>query len=126
MTPMVTDQWVTWPDGSVSRPPIDLVNDGPEVRIEQLAPGFSRVISRPRLPIRIGHVTGDVLSAAAIRTNGEVFDPGDADAVFLNAECPDCDSALVVLPHQERGYLWYVIEHRESCPAMAQWIKDQR
>jgi hypothetical protein len=100
---------------------------GPQVRIDMVAPGLSRVISRPRLPIRIGHVAGNVLDPGqVIATNGEVIEPGNADALFLDTECSDCDSALVVLPHQEPGYLWYVTEHRRSCPAFAQWIRDQR
>ena len=110
---------------------LDFAGTGPEqdpqVTIEQLAPGFSRAISRPRLPIRIGHVAGSVLDPGmVIATDGQVFDPGDAGAVFINAECSDCDSALAVLPHQEPGHIWYVIEHRRTCPAMAQWIRDQR
>lgn len=130
MEDSVTDQRVRWPDGSTSLPPIDLVNGPdpePEVHIETVAPGLSKITLRPRLPIRIGHVYGNVLDPGMyIATDGKVFDPGDAGALFINAECSDCDSALVVLPHQEPGRIWYVIEHRRTCPAMAQWIADQR
>ena len=129
MEDSVTDQRVMWlwPDGSTSLPPIDLANDDPEVRIEQIAPGLSRTISRPRLPIRVGHVLGNVLDEGMfIATDGKVLDPGNADFVFLNCECSDCDSALAVLPNQEPGFMWYVIEHRRTCPAMLAWIADQR
>ena len=106
---------------------LDLANDEPQVRIETVAPGLSKITSRPRQPVRVGHVSGSVLDPGMyIATNGEVFDPEDADAVFIDAECSDCDSALAVLPNQERGAIWYVIEHRRTCPAMAQWIRDQR
>lgn len=129
MKHIVTDQLVIWPDGSTSLPPIDLTNSGPDPQVEitTVAPGLSRIVSRPRLPIRIGHVLGSVLDRGMfIATDGKVFDPENADALFINCECSDCDSALVVLPNQEPGRIWYVIEHRRTCPAMAQWIRDQR
>ncbi len=104
---------------------IDLSNDEPEVRIEQIAPGLSRTISKQWLPMRVGHVLGSVLDPDMyIATDGIVYPPEQGR--FLNAECPDCDSALVVLPNNEPGVLWFVIEHRESCPAILQWIADQR
>lgn len=104
---------------------IDLANEDPEVRIEQIAPGLSRTISRQWLPIRLGHVLGTVLDEGmSIATDGKILPPEQGR--FINAECADCDSALVVLPHQEVGVLWFVIEHRRTCPAMIQWIADQR
>lgn len=104
---------------------IDLANEDPEVRIEQIAPGLSRTISRQWLPIRVGHVLGSVLDPGmVIATDGKVLPPKQGR--FIDAECSDCDSALVVLPHNEPGVLWFVIEHRRTCPAMLQWIADQR
>jgi|SRR5271166_2233763 len=103
---------------------IDLANDEPQVRIETVAPGLSKITSRPRQPIRVGHVAGSVLDPGMyIATDGKVIPPEEAG--WVNGECADCDSALVVLPNQERGVLWFVIEHRRTCPAMAAWIEAQ-
>ena len=106
---------------------IELANSGPDPQVEitTVAPGMSRIISRPRQPLRIGHVLGTVLDPGMfIATDGKIIPPEEAG--WVNGECADCDSALVVLPNNEPGYLWYVIEHRRTCPAMAQWIADQR
>lgn len=117
MTPIVADGWVIWPDGSVSRPPIDLVNDSePQVTITPLWPGFSR-IQMPWRQIRIGHVRGNVTSADRIYTNGKVIEPTDAE--YLDAECKCCDSSLAVCPNQEPGRTWFVLEHKHHCPAFA-------
>ncbi len=99
--------------------------DGPQVRIETVAPGLSKITSRPRQPIRVGHVLGNVLDPGMyIATDGKVIPPDEAG--WIDGECSDCDSGLAVLPNQEPGVLWFVIEHRRTCPAMLQWIKDQR
>lgn len=113
MEDSVTDQRVLWPDGSTSLPPIDLVNDEPQIRIERLAPGLSRTIG-PWQPVRIGHL---VELHGPIYTDGKVIAPEDAG--FLYGDCRACDSELLVLPHQERGVTWFVIHHRPDCWAFA-------
>jgi hypothetical protein len=92
--------------------------ESPRVSITPLAPGLSR-LRTPRQPIRIGHVIDVRDPEAVIFTDGLVIPP--AEASFLNCECPDCDSELAVLPYQEPGVTWLVIEHSPTCPALARW-----
>jgi hypothetical protein len=89
------------------------------VRITSLARGLSR-IRAPRLPVRIGHAIDVRDPEAPIYTDGAVIPPGGA--AFLDCECPDCDSGLVVLPNQEPGVTWFVVEHSASCPAFRAWV----
>lgn len=112
-------------DGSSASRIIDLANGpdeapGQPVSITPIAPGTSVVRSR-RQPVRVGHTAGNVNGADRIYTDGLVIAPEDAG--FINAECPDCDSELAVLPDQEPGCLWFVIEHRATCPALAAWTR---
>jgi hypothetical protein len=114
-------------DGSSASAVIDLVNgptEDPEdpISLTPLAPGLSVVRSRWQ-PIRVGHVAGNVLDADRICTDGKVIPPQEAS--FIDAECSDCDSELAVLPHQEPGVLWFVIEHSVTCPALAVWTGSQ-
>jgi hypothetical protein len=105
---------------------IDLANGPgePRVSITPLARGLS-VVRSPRMPVRIGHVAGSVRDPrSVICTDCKVIRPRDAR--FIDAECPDCDSELAVLPNQEPGRLWYVIEHSPSCPALAAWKGSDR
>lgn len=94
--------------------------EDPEVSITELAPGLAAVRG-PRRPVRIGHAIDVHDPDGVIYTDGKVIPPGEAG--FVNGECADCDSALVVLPNQEPGITWLVIEHSSTCPALARWTR---
>jgi hypothetical protein len=114
------DNWIEV-EGGYARSVIDLANPEPEIRLDQVAPGLSRITGRP-LPVRIGHTLGNVRDADRICTDGIVYPAGGG---FIDCECADCDSALAVLPNQEPGRLWLVIEHSPTCPVMTAWIAGQ-
>lgn len=117
-----------------SRPPMRVIDlavahpeggydpENPRVSITPLAPGLSRVRS-PWQPVRVGHVIDVRAPGSVIYTDGKVIPPQRAS--FIDAECGDCDSELVVLPHQEPGVTWFVIEHSATCPALAAWTRSQ-
>lgn len=107
-----------------TRYPADDVGGTFKPVIESLSPGLS-MIRLPRRPVRIGHATDVRDAAEPILTTGEVIEPGSAAAAFINAECADCDSQLVVLPNQEPGVNWLVIEHRPTCPAFRAMARRQ-
>jgi len=69
--------------------------------------------------VRIGHAVSVRDPQARIYTDGVVITP--QAALLIDCECPDCDSALAVLPDQEPGVTWLVIEHSPTCPALARW-----
>ena len=110
--------WLEVPGGWARRV-IDLANE-PETEITPLAPGLAQ-IRAPWQPVKLGHATDVNAPDAPVYTDGQLIRP--EHAAYVDTECPDCDSALVVLPNLEPGVTWLVVEHRESCPWLARKVK---
>ena len=109
MEDSVTDQFVLWPDGSTSLPPIDLVN-GPDPD----GPPEPKMVDLPQWPGYIAHCEwphdGDVMLDPST-----VFTPD----MPVDLRCGHCVADTQILLDHQQKLIVFMINHQPDCPFAA-------